>query len=366
MQHDLSFISKSNLKWLRDRTIFLSVHGSHAYGTNIETSDIDYKGIAIPPKNYFFGFKDHFEQAEFHEPDCVIFDIRKFFNLAIQCNPNVLEILFTEPEDHIIVHPIMKKILDNKKAFLSKKIKFTTMGYAYSQMKRMKLHYRWLHNPVEEQPKRSDFGLPEHTVIPRDQYEAAKAIIEKKLDKWNPDFSMLDPALKIDIENKITEILTDITTASIYLDKEALWQEAAISCGLDKNFILLIQKEKEYEAKAKEWKAYQEWKINRNKQRAELEKKHGYDLKHALHLTRLARVCKEVLTTGELKVKRPDKDELLAIRNGAFTYEELIKMFDKLSEENDKLYHISTLQHTSDINYINSLCIEIVEEFNGR
>jgi hypothetical protein len=42
----LSFYSnyERSLPWLKPNTIFLTISGSHAYGTNIETSDYDYKG----------------------------------------------------------------------------------------------------------------------------------------------------------------------------------------------------------------------------------------------------------------------------------------------------------------------------------
>mgnify|MGYP001607055563 CR=1 FL=1 len=47
-------------------------------------------------------------------------------------------------------------------------------------------------------------------------------------------------------------------------------------------------------------------------------------LKHAMHLVRLMRMCKEILITCEVVVKRPDREELLAIRNGAWSYYKLI------------------------------------------
>lgn len=94
----------NHLKWLVNRTIFLTVHGSIAYGLNSPESDIDVRGIAIPELSYLFGFNKNFEQYITSKPtDCTIFNIQKFFTLTSQGNPNTLELLFVDPEHHIYV-----------------------------------------------------------------------------------------------------------------------------------------------------------------------------------------------------------------------------------------------------------------------
>ena len=75
------------------RCILKVVAGSRAYGTNTEDSDYDYRGICIQPKKYLLGL-DKFEQHEEKEPDTVIYSLEKFVRLALQNNPNILEILF--------------------------------------------------------------------------------------------------------------------------------------------------------------------------------------------------------------------------------------------------------------------------------
>ena len=75
----------------------------------------------------------------------------------------------------------------------------------------------------------------------------------------------------------------------------------------------------------KQWESYETWKAERNAARAELESRHGYDTKHAMHLVRLMRMGLEIVQTGELRVRRPDAEELNAIRDGALTYDELME-----------------------------------------
>jgi predicted nucleotidyltransferase len=67
---------------VKDRTILLVKHGSHAYGLNIESSDVDVKGVCIEPAPYYFGFSNRFDQAielvsTGHACDSTIFALRK-------------------------------------------------------------------------------------------------------------------------------------------------------------------------------------------------------------------------------------------------------------------------------------------------
>ena len=119
---DLISKSKPDLSWAGDRTIFLTIHGSRAYGTNLPESDTDIKGIIIPPKEYYLGALHKLEQIELKNPypDAALYEIRKFFTLAMNNNPNLIEVLHTDPSDHLIVSPMGEEILEHKNEFLSK------------------------------------------------------------------------------------------------------------------------------------------------------------------------------------------------------------------------------------------------------
>lgn len=114
------------------------------------------------------------------------------------------------------------------------------------------------------------------------------------------------------------------------------------------------------------WKEYWQWKRNRNEARAKLEEQYLFDTKHAMHLMRLLRMAKEILTDGEVIVRRPDAEELLAIRDGSFDYEQLVKTAEQIDQELNELYDKSVLPHSADKELINALYIEIVQEFWDR
>lgn len=264
-----------HLDWIKDGTVLLVRHGSHAYGTNTVTSDEDFKGVAIPTKKYFYGYTHRFEQAELKAPDddAVIYDIRKFFNLAADCNPNIIEVLHTDPSDHFLVTPIGQEILDHKDEFLSKKIKHTFLGYSVSQLKRIKTHKRWIMDPPSAPPTRASLGLPEQTLIPQDQLMAAFAEVQKELDRFNFDFmENLEESAKIEVKNTMQTMLAEMKMTS-----DVQFGAAARKIGLSDNFIDIMQKERQYTGAKREFDQYQNWKKTRNVKRSELEEKYGYD-----------------------------------------------------------------------------------------
>jgi hypothetical protein len=124
-----------------------------------------------------------------------------------------------------------------------------------------------------------------------------------------------------------------------------------------------MQKERNYLSLKRDWDQYQNWKKTRNAQRAELEKKFGFDTKHALHLVRLMRMCKEILTTGKVIVKRPDYEELLAIRNGEWTYDQIIDFADNQEKEISKIYeNCNILPHSPNKQSLDNLCTQLIEK----
>ena len=300
--------------WLEKRTIFMTVHGSRAYGTSMPTSDIDIKGLCIPPKEYFHGLRNTFEQVEGNDPyDMVVYGLRKFMKLASQTNPNIIEVLFTDPEDWIVETSLYRKLYDHRETFLSKKAKFTFSGYAHQQLKRIKGHKRWLLEPPTHKPTREEFGLPTECKLSASELGATEKLIEQNIK-------------------------------------------------LDDSVMHLFCQEQKYQGAHREWKQYEGWKRNRNKKRAAHEADFGFDTKHAGHLVRLMRMCREILTDGTVNVRRPDAEELLAIRNGAWSYDELIEWADKQESEMQALYDASTLPEKPRTEEIDELCQELVEE----
>ena len=316
--NNFSDFYKGNVGWLEKGTIFLTTHGSQAYGTSTPESDLDVKGIAIPPIEYMFGFQKNFEQAIQNEPvDLVIYSLQKFMKLAADCNPNIIEVLFTDKNKWFITTPLFERLYKNRHEFLSMKAKHTFSGYAISQLKRMKTHRNWLLNPPSHKPTREEFGL-------------------SQVNKINPSI--------VGAVNNMIE---------------------RHNASFDGDVMKLLDAEKRYTAALTHYNQYMNWKKNRNKKRSILEAKIGYDTKNAMHLVRLLKMCKEIITTGEVVVSRPDAKELLLIRDGAWSYEKLIAWANEQEKELDEISKNGNpvLPYKSNQNFLDKLCVELITEF---
>jgi hypothetical protein len=168
----------------------------------------------------------------------------------------------------------------------------------------------------------------------------------------------MDKDVAIKFKDELEETLIDLK-----LNSEEFENYAIRSLGLDDNLTAAFQKERAYRTAKREWKQFNEWKENRNKERYVLEEKHGMDTKHAAHIVRLYRECIELLETGKLNVKRPDFQELLFIRDGGWDYDKLMEFSKNSDEKLNTLYETSSLKNEPDRIKINEWFIKTVENY---
>lgn len=349
-----------NLSWLKNQTIYLTLHGSHAYGTNLEGSDVDMKGVAIPPKEYYTGFTKEFEQVDgkqWGEWDGCIFSLRKFCALAAVSNPSVQEILWADPSTWIYDRlNIWSNLYDIRHEFLSQEALPRYSGYAISQVRKIDLHRQYLLNPPKKKPEREDFNLPGHPPIPKEQREAFEALMLKQVEAWQVDFGMIDYSHRIDLLNKLAANLADMK-----LSVDDQWYAAGMKIGLDAEAMEYLKRERAFKNAVNEWAKYQEWARNRNPQRSAMEAKFGYDTKHAMHTIRLQRTCAEILQGKGVTVLRPDREELVAIRKGLLTYDQFKEQVKKQHDLNEELAKTTTLPKHANLKKIDAVCQRMTE-----
>jgi len=136
---------------LEQRLIILTLLGSRCYGTEIEGSDYDYKGVCIPNKDFYLGLNNKprlsveekqkklfkYDSGPFIYPqlkgsDTVIYELYKFVTLLISNNPNSFDLLWAP--SYVYLHPIAQQLINYRHKFLSKMVKHTYTQYAKSQV----------------------------------------------------------------------------------------------------------------------------------------------------------------------------------------------------------------------------------------
>jgi hypothetical protein len=300
--------------------IFETVHGSRAYGLATESSDTDRRGVFVPPAIAFLGFVEGPDQIE-PSAERVLYEIRKLFRLAAACNPTVIEVLYTDPSDHLTVTREGRRLLERRSEFLSRLAGDSFGRYGLAQLRRIRTHRRWLLAPPPGKPERASYGLPPRSTIPRDEQGAVEAMLA---------------------DGRLAE------------------------AELPPSFLDLLDRERRYRAALREWQQYQEWTRSRNPVRAELERRYGYDTKHAMHLIRLLRMAVEILSTGWVLVRRPDAEDLLGIRRGQLTFDALLEEAEGLGARLPVLAEASALPPRPDEARLNALCAELVASVHVR
>lgn len=121
---------------LGNRIMFLTLGGSHAYGTDTPTSDVDIRGCAMNNASEIVGLSN-FEQFVNTDTDTTVYAFNKLITLLLNCNPNTIEMLGCKPESYIYMTDAGKELVDNRKMFLSKRALYSFGGYANQQLNRL-------------------------------------------------------------------------------------------------------------------------------------------------------------------------------------------------------------------------------------
>ena len=290
--------------WLPANAIFLTVHGSQAYGLNHSLSDLDVKGVCIPPPevrdHLFQGFEQAENSPEINTSELVlprvnplnpkvesnVYTLRKFFKLAADVNPNIIEVLFTDETDHIWKNEKFSSyLLSLRDQFLSSKAKFTFTGYAVAQLSKINRHRKWLLNPVTEKPRRENFGLPSERPA---AVETVAREIRKLVEEWNFHQYRLDDQERSELKERCWEVIYRVANSKM-VDWDN-WPDEYWKAAIDKlqeqlslsdELRAVIDREHQYQRASQAYESYLRWMSGRNPERKALEEKYQYDVKHA-------------------------------------------------------------------------------------
>ncbi|MBC1565553.1 DNA polymerase beta superfamily protein [Listeria booriae] len=291
---------------------YLVASGSHGYGTNIATSDLDLRGFLLEDERYLLGLRT-FEQFEEKETDTVIFGAKKFIKLCAQSNPNVLELLGVEEEDILICSDAGRMVRDNTDLFLSKRVEQTFGNYAKAQLKRL-----------------------QNALVRNDnsKYEKEALVLERlntQIGRFGDKYSNLDSnALNLRLENN--EIVMDLNLQGYPLrDFNGIYTDLQ---GIVRTF---------------------------DKARSDDSHKELPQLyKHAMHLVRMLVTGRDILEgKGVITKRRAEHELLMAIRSGEMTFDEIFECVAVLQLEFDRAAKETALPEQVDLKQVEELLISL-------
>lgn len=338
--------------------LFECISGSRAYGTNLPESDTDLKGVFVMPKTAFYGL-DYIPQVSSEKNDEVYFELRRFAELLYKNNPAVLEML-NVPEDCLLYcHPLFRPFLSTQ--FLSKLCKDAFAGYAVSQIKKAKglnKKINYPEPPARKTPLDFCFVAEKQGSVPVMNWLERQGMQQENCGLVHiPNMRDLF-GLYYDARG--------ILGYSGILQKSNANEVALSNIPVGETPVALMSFNKDaYSMHCRDYRSYQEWVENRNETRYQNTLEHGknYDAKNMMHTFRLLDMAAEMLESGQVIVRRPNREELLAIRRGEFQYEELLEKAEAKIARIETLFLTSPLPEMPDKVLIENLLVRVRDGF---
>ncbi|WP_099468166.1 nucleotidyltransferase domain-containing protein [Konateibacter massiliensis] len=289
---------------LGKRIILLGLGGSHAYGTNNDSSDIDFRGVTLNMPSDLLGLTE-FEQYEDTKTDTVIYSFNKIIKLLLECNPNTCEILGLDEEQYLIKTALGQELLDNSSLFLSKRAAKSFGGYAGAQLRRLQN------------------AIARDAVVQTEKEQHILNSVRNALEDFQRRYNSFDNgSIRLYIDKAVnTELETEIFVDADYKhlplrDYENMWS-------------VMHTVVKEYDKIGK-----------RNKKKDD-----NHLNKHAMHLIRLFMMAIDILEKGQIRTnRREDLELLLKIRGGGFLKENRTfdrEFYDMIADYESKLEKVT-------------------------
>lgn len=304
-QREYGFIETN--EHLGRHVMLLGLAGSYSYGTNIRTSDIDIRGIALNQKSDLIGLT-RFEQYVDEDTDTVIYGFNKVVGLLLSCNPNTIELLGLKPEHYLYLSDIGRLLLDNRRLFLSQRAIQSFGGYADAQLRRLQN------------------ALARDTFPQTEKERHIFNSVRSAMHDFNHRYGRFENG---SLELYIDKAVNPELETEIFVNASMTHYPLRDYCGMWNTMANVIR---DYEKVGK-----------RNKKKDDLHLN-----KHAMHLIRLFMMALDILEKGEINTYREKEHGLLMdIRSGKYRKEDGAfheSFYEMLSDFEKKLHYAA--EHT--------------------
>ena len=362
---------------------------------------------------------DYEEEISDEKHDETYWEFGKWMSLIAKGNPSALESLFVPREMVVgYVGPEIQSVIEKRDQFISKEVVKALAGYAFNQIKKARGLGKKIVNPVTERKDVLDFchtfkgqgsqpikeflaenhldqkycglvNIPNMPDVYGVYYDWAAYFHFENIDwyggegKFYPNedgnggiyehYGVKTPFNKFIKERKNknderpegSEIYKRITDKEFFgyggivqpdeIDRSNTVRLSSIPKGEHPICFMTYNKDA-YTCHCREYREYQEWVENRNQKRYSKAVEAGYNQKNMCHCIRLLTMAKEISEGKGFKLWRTDdRDFLMGIKNGDYTYEYLIDYAEKLLKEVEENLPKCNLPDQVDKDYVSNL-----------
>jgi len=292
------------------QVIFLHISGSRLYGTELPTSDTDYRGIFVPPLEALItktdidqwtsstGNKQSKNSAE--DIDLTLWSIHKFLKLLQVGDTNAFDTLFAyKTHAELLRYPLMDKLYEQRELYYPESLR-SFFGYALGQVKKYS--------------------------VKGDKLKDVQALISEVHYLLQPPETVktIGDLQGYLIETENIKWVTDDTNMYIKILDKRFIQTVRLSEFLEK----LQEIESKYGERAKAARDNQ-----------------SVDWKALYHAFRVLQECEELMTYGTISFPLREAEYLLKVRNQEYTPQECFEMLENM-------YDSVSLHEKSEANYL--------------
>lgn len=257
--------------------------------------------------------------------------------------------------------PIIKTMLNERRQNRSDRQSFA--GYAYGQIKKARGLNKKISNPMSSEKKSIlDFChiIEGRQTVPLQYWLTQRGMEQKRVGLIKIAHARELYALFYDADGTLgyhgIAPKPEATTLSLSTIPEGETPLAHLSFNQDG-----------YSSYCREYASYQQWLTERNETRYQGTQAHGqgYDAKNMMHTFRLLETARDIALHGEIRPRRPNRDELLAIKRGSFPYDELLARAETLINEVENLFAQSDLPEAVNTSLAINALVEIRTKIYG-
>lgn len=315
------------------KVLFLAYHGSHLYGLNTPKSDKDFKGVVIPTKEElltgkepktcysFTPKKEKHQKNDENDVDTTYFTLKAFIRLLVEGQNMAIEMLFTPRELYLQTSPEWEFLVANRHLLIQKNISSffnlaRKQAYKYSvkgeRMESLVKTIAWAKSfPPHEKP---NFHLDSLNNL----IEENKNLLDYE-NKPLIDFVSCQGPKKEEVKHlQVNNLKFPLTATFKHILK-----------GLESKY-------NQYGSRSKE-----------------AHENNGADFKALSHAVRVGFEAKELLTTQNITFPLIQKDFVLDIKKGKYTFAEVEKIIEDLLNELNELKENTNLPELVDETYWN-------------